>query len=189
MASHWQFWRYLHPYITKCRINAKINKSECLQERLLPFIRKHHQEDKILFWQTWLLPIMSMKWHRTWTVKALNMCWKVKMRPIFNHADQLNAFGLCAKENMPIYVFKRKTWKIVSGSGDSSARKLPKIKFLPSWLVFGKKWAQLQSMVCGNFWETKTNCWIVCYYAGKISKIYLVHSPSYTIISMSPTIS
>ena len=31
-------------------VNQHIYKEECLQRRLIPFIKKYHQEDEFIFW-------------------------------------------------------------------------------------------------------------------------------------------
>lgn len=38
------------PYFHRGTINGNIYKNECLKKRLIPFIHKHHDVDKILFW-------------------------------------------------------------------------------------------------------------------------------------------
>ena len=38
------------PFITKGFINQNIYKNESLKKRLLPFIRKHHNINEVLFW-------------------------------------------------------------------------------------------------------------------------------------------
>ena len=37
-------------YSSFLQVKLSINKEECLQRRLIPFIKKYHQEDKFIFW-------------------------------------------------------------------------------------------------------------------------------------------
>ena len=37
-------------YSSFLQVKLSINKEECLQRRLIPFIKKYHQEDEFIFW-------------------------------------------------------------------------------------------------------------------------------------------
>lgn len=45
-----RFGNVSEPYITTGTINAEIYLNECLKKRLIPFIRKHHSTNSVLFW-------------------------------------------------------------------------------------------------------------------------------------------
>lgn len=45
-----EFGNISPPWVSKDNMNQNLYKTECIPKRLIPFIRKHHNINDILFW-------------------------------------------------------------------------------------------------------------------------------------------
>ena len=95
------------PFIRTGTINSKIYLKECLEKRMLPFIKIHHNLDQVLFW-----PDMASSHYEKKVVEWLKdkkkwILWsRMKMLPTSRRLDRLRLFGHYANLNT-----RGETWR------------------------------------------------------------------------------
>lgn len=109
------------PFITDLKINGEIYQKECLKKRLLPFINKHHDINKVLFWPDMASVHYSASNINWLTSENISFVKKKDNTPNFPQGRPIELFwALCKKEysklkNKPkdIKEFRRK-WQVIS---------------------------------------------------------------------------
>jgi hypothetical protein len=89
------------PYFCQGSMNKEIYIKECIKKRLLPFIRQHHEIDKILFW-----PDLATCHYAKVVIDFLqrqNMSFvpKRKILLMSPKQEELKSFGHYANNNTP----------------------------------------------------------------------------------------
>jgi len=140
------FGNISEPFITKGFMNHDIYKDECLKKRLLPFIRKHHNINDILFWPdvatshyTKIVTSIMESQNLNFVLKASNALSVPLCSPIEKFWTICNAkYSNYTNKPKDIYGI-RHIWKKLAG-------KLQKSLAKPSWLPFEKifvKWVDM----------------------------------------------
>lgn len=112
------------PYITEGTINADVNLNECLKQRLLPFIIKHHSCDEILFWPDLASSHYAKKVLEFLKAENIILVPKSKNPPNLPQASPIEQFWAICKQKYAERSKPAKNLNVFSASGKISHPKL-----------------------------------------------------------------